>query len=328
MAEALDPAFLLEIPFKDRSAFRFYYDQTSTEHLPLKPEYTWDQFAAAGYAPFQENDDYNLAQFDELAGNLIPNYRERVESIPPMLSTFDGRVAEAIHHQIDIGKAAIINTSHPSLASPILVTRSIVEALGPDIRKQIYIVYGLLPTVFKYELLGSPLSPVSVARSLGNTMLTAAITPSNETVDRNVAEWQVVQRRAFKTLFEEVTAKQSADKQGAIVVVCVTGQRKKAGPVLRPDGKLDYLYGKDLWSVGIQDSLLGPQITSTVWMQADAAPTYVQRASDVHTSNRRTCDLASHGDVTFDYETHTQQTKRMVLRRRERNTGAGILHLG
>jgi hypothetical protein len=141
-------------------------------------------------------------------------------------------------------------------------------------------------------------------------MLTAAKTPSNESTSEAVQSWQQTQRSVFKQVFEEITLPKH--NLGSIVVVCVTGQRYKGGPVLRPDSSLAYLHGRDLWSVGIEDNLLGPEIVSHVWMQVSTEPVSVHKDADVHESNRQTCELASHGNIVFPYEGRLAHTRRLL----------------
>lgn len=301
------------IPFANRQPFAFYYNQATNQNLPIEPEYTWDQFEQNGYAPFLETEQNTLASFDELADKLIPNTRTWHNQTPPMLTAFMGRPIEGILKAVDAGELVFVNSAHPTLASPIPVTRAIIEAAGPQIREKLFVVYGGLPTVFRYNLGGEILSPVGIARSLGNVMLTAAKTPSNETTNASTELWQNTQRAVFKDKLSEL----SLNGAGAIIVLCVTGQRVKKGHVLRPDGHLNYLHGHKMWNVGIHDDLLGPELISPVWLQVDPAPLHVKSDAEVHQSNRRTCELSNHDNVKISYESHFDQTRRVIWPRKE-----------
>jgi hypothetical protein len=331
MAQQVSPQFMYSIPQKDRDAFEFYYNQTAGENLPVTPEYTWDQFEHHGYAPFAETSGNTLQDLDDLGEGLIPNYHERVDTYPAMLDAFKGRPIEGILHHTELGKAALINCAHPTLASPLLVARAIIEASSPDIRERLNIVFGIFPTVFKYDLGGKAVSPVAIARSEGNVLITAARTPSNDTTDESLQKWQKLQRATFKTVMPQKTKPKPAGQLGEIIVLCTTGQRVKKGVVLRPDGDLSYLHGQTTWNVGIHDTLLGPQLKSPVWMQVDPVPMNIREGHkgdlDIHTANRRVCELSGMIGVTYTYESRLTQTLRHGFHTRQ-HSGTNQLHLG
>ena len=227
-----------EVPERDRLPFAYYYGQAPSNALP---EWTLGNFDR-GILPYDSYPGYDLDMVDSLAESLIPNFKKRAYGLPAVLDVVKP-VAENITESLEVG-SLLASSNHPSMVSPIIVARSIIEAMQPtqpDISERIYITYGMLPAVFKYNLSGIEVSPIGIAASLGNVAVTAAISDSN--MQPELREWQSIYRELYKANIAKLLA-----EPGNVVVTALNGQRdisfngglsRNGRRINQPEGGLD-----------------------------------------------------------------------------------------
>lgn len=259
---------LEKLPEEQRLLFAYYHLQAPPNSVP---EWTWGYFdrgiAKYGtYSGFSEEKRMDLDKVDALGQLLIPNFTKRQNGLSPVLDVYKP-LADDMTEKLATG-SLIATANHPSLVTPIIMARSLVEALRPnipDIQKRLTITYGLLPTVFEYDFREfgidgiDTVSPVGIATAIGNTAITAAVSDSN--LQPELKEQQVVVRHLYKANIEYLLS-----TPGNIVVVILNGQRdvsfssfnKRARRINHPEGDLDVFDSRlaNLVNAAIYDTLL------------------------------------------------------------------------
>ncbi len=223
-----------DVPMNDRMAFAYYNLQAPLNSLP---EWTLPYFDR-GILPQGGYGDFDLDKVDLFGGLLVPNYAKRAEGLPPLLDAAKP-LADTIIEGLKTG-SFFVSSNHPTLPTPILLARPIIEAVKdeiPDIQKRIYITYGMLPVMFKFDFGYAELSPAAFAAGLGNVAVTAAVSDSN--MQPHLQGWQSVYRNLYKANISSLLA-----EPGNIVIAALNGQRdvafskfnKKARIIHQPEG--------------------------------------------------------------------------------------------
>lgn len=251
------------VPDEQRLLFAYYNLQAPPNSVP---EWTW-QFFDRGLAKYGTYSDlpgdkrFDVEKVDALGELLIPNFSKRSDGLSPLLDAYKP-LADEMTERLEAG-SLLVTANHPSLVTPILLARSLAEALGPNIpniEDKLTITYGILPTVFEFDFgeLGR-VSPVGIATAIGNTAITAAVSDSN--LQPELKEQQTVFRDLYKANIEYLLS-----TPGNIVVVILNGQRdvafssfnKRARRINHPEGDLDLFDSRFAYLVNaaIYDTLL------------------------------------------------------------------------
>lgn len=267
-----------EVPEESREMFAYYLMQAPEG---ARPEWTWHRFdrGIAPYGSYHSDDtaqNYDLDKVDFYGKLLIPNYEKRTDGITAVLDATKP-LAEDMAEVLERGSLLVVS-NHPTIVTPMLTARSVVEALRkgiPDIQERLYITYGVLPTVFEYNFgeLGT-VSPVGMATAVGNTALTAAVSDSN--IQPTLKKAQEPLRNWYKGNVADLLS-----HPGNIVVVVPNGQRDvrfssfnpKARKIHHPEGDLEVFEqpGAHMVNIAVFDHLLEDpnKIGSPVQMYPD-----------------------------------------------------------
>ncbi|CAN5378660.1 hypothetical protein BH10PAT3_BH10PAT3_6500 [soil metagenome] len=226
-----------EVPERDHVPFAYYYSQAPTN---ATPEWTLDQFDR-GIMARGSYEGYDLDKVDWYGRLLVPNYSEKSGGLSPVLDAAKP-LANSMIEALETG-SILASSNHPTIPSPIVTTRSVIEALKPsipDIQDRIYITYGFLPVTFKYKFGPLEISPVGFATGMANLAITAAISDSN--LHPELQEWQ----SRYRGLYKANVASKLAER-GNIVITALNGQRDvafggkfspKARRINQPEGDL------------------------------------------------------------------------------------------
>lgn len=293
---------------QDIAAFEYLYKQsTAKERVGVVPEFTFDQFTNGvathipGMIPIV--DAVGSVESPPDSGNLfIPNFKNSftVETtrgnefkLPSMLSAFDD-VFETLEEERK--KSLIVMLApHPSMATPYLIARALIEKYGANFAPKINIVIGPRPASFSYQISDMTVSPVGLGRALSTLHLTGPNTESTRNAPPEVQEWIKERARTFKDNISDI-AEPASDGDNDIIIWCASGRTAEKTPVgttkeFRSDN-LEFLASLGhvgILPIGVYDNLLGDNSTpgSPVYMRPD---TIVWRSNNVrniqHLHNR------------------------------------------
>ena len=296
-----------DISASEEAAFRFFYNQTVKEGMPVQPEYAWTQFDN-GVAHFNHQP---TDEFDKIASLLVPNYTiesSEEHDVYPFVP-IEQSLTEGFIRNLDRArqeKSTRVIGIHPTLASPLVYARAIglgyEKYLDTDIRENVYITYGAYPTTMKYDY-GEDyiISPTDLGRTVGNVLLTAPKSDNTKTEDEMVQEWITATRSTFKLRNHDILS-----EPGNIVIVIPSGRRgvkssAKVFPLVHKeflaDGSIDYItdYDNDTFVMGVGDSLLvdANNPSSLVHVAADHIPFNIKSRKDLRDALVRSAMLAS-----------------------------------
>lgn len=242
------------VPEQDQQAWLYFVRAShNRESIGIKPVYTFDQFDngiashTEGFVPLL--DDFVEKGLGETA--LIHNFSseypidtpDQTHILEPVLGAFDGS-KRLVERERAKGPLGLI-VPHSSLATPYVVTRSLLHTLGPELAKKVYIVVGPRPLVMDFEFFNKKtqkiqvISPVGLGRILGNLMMTG---PDTDSVRGNeiLSVWLKDQRRDFWANMDRIMEPQP-NGDNNIVVFCPAGRVAEDNKEFRVDGSFEYL---------------------------------------------------------------------------------------
>ena len=320
-AEALQDFFAENnVPIRDQLPFAYYNLQAPPNSLP---EWTLPYFDR-GVLPQGGYGDFDLEKVDGYGSLLVPNFAKRSHGLAPMLDAAKP-LADTIIEGLKTG-SFLVSSNHPTLPTPILIARSIIEAVGdeiPDIQKRIYITYGMLPVMFKFDFGVAELSPAAFAAGLGNVAVTAVVSDSN--MQPKMKDWQSEYRNFYKANVASWLA-----SAGNIVILALNGQRdvhfssfnKKARMIHQPEGELDAFVqaGAQFVNFAVYDKLLEDpvQIGSPVEIYANPRVRPIT-LEELRSSNKWQKEMlrSTFDGTPYYHEGVSEMAVRLTDRRRE-----------
>ena len=330
-ADPRELAVYQSVPEHDRQAWlTFVRSAHMREAIGIAPVYTFDQFEE-GVATHVEGFISGLDQLvmRGIGGTaLIPNYIEGVKVksgahelvVPPVLDAF--KSSESLLRQNLKNGPVCIVAPHPSLATPYVISRSIVATMGEEFASRIHIVIGPRPTVMQFELFDPTqnkiveISPVQIGRTLGNVALTG---PDTDSARKNeeLEAWLKKLRRNFLSHLAIIMEPQ---QENNVVIYCPAGRIAEDGTEFRVDGSLDYLTSfshASVWPVGVHDTLLQSAETpqSNIYIHPDHVMWWPKKDDEANYLHMRATELARSPFGGLAFESIHQQKMRLMRQR-------------
>lgn len=308
------------VPEDDQLPFAYYNLQAPSNS---RPEWTLPYFKE-GILAYGGYGDFDLDKVDFYGEMLVPNFRRRANGLSPLLDAAKP-LTETIIEGLQTG-SFLVSSNHPTLPTPILKARAIIEAVKdevPDIRQRIYITYGMLPVMFAFDFGVAELSPAAFAAGLGNVMVTAAVSDSN--MRPELQSWQNIYRDWYKANVAHLLS-----QKGNVVVAALNGQRDvafssfspKARMIHQPEGDISTFVqtGAQFINFAVYDRLLEDPMGIASPVEIYANPRVVPITEDeLRNSNkwqkemlRRTFDGSS-----YYHEGVSELAQRIADRKRE-----------
>lgn len=312
------------IPDNDKAAWN-YFTISNRESVNTKPAYTWDEFVE-GYAGHMHG---LIPILDSVVGGdgnnkpLIRNYREPLMEgelvVDPMLGSLEA-IWPKIEKQLESSNVALL-CNHPTLATPYLVARALIDAAGEEIASRIHIILGPYPTVMEFELGGMAIKPVLLGRALSNLILTGPDTDSVRSKgNEELVAWLKIQRRHFWNNLNSLLSEDN--EQNSILIICPAGRRMSGSREYRVDGTYDYLTGHNkngarrlaVLPVGVFDRLLTSQTdpSSYVRIKPDDSLWFPQDDRNALFLHERSCHYATSPLGYVEMETREEQLARLL----------------
>lgn len=319
------------VPEHDRQAWlTFVRSAHMREAIGIAPVYTFDQFEE-GVAPHVEGfieglDDMVRTGIGGVA--LIPNYHNSITiakgahelTLQPVLEAFKGSET-LLRTNLRHGPVCIV-APHPSLATPYVVSRSLIETMGQEFAHRIYIVIGPRPTVMQFELYDPrqkrivEISPMQIGRTLGNVALTG---PDTDSARNNVSleAWLKILRRNFLRQLDSIM---EPTEENNVIIYCPAGRIAEHGTEFRVDGSFDYLLKypqASVWPVGVYDTLLQSAHTpqSTIYINPDNTMWWPKNEDEANYLHMRATELSCSPFGGLQFETQYEQKVRLIGQR-------------
>lgn len=321
---------LRTVPPHHQELVRFFWNRALDDGMDLQPAYGLGNFEN-GIAPYNQdpNSVVGLDYFAEHGGKngtaLIPNffepfYGDKGEYYPAVCGAMD-HVAELIDNARQ-KRAVVMVAPHTSLATPYPLARSLIHALGDEIRKDTVIVVGPYPTVIEISVgqgdHPSVINPIDTGQLLASLLVTG---PKTDSTKNSNAELEGALHMLRRQFWEQYL---KAVQEKKIIIVESAGRRaRKNGdnPVtfteFRSDDAMAYLINSqgidiDVLPVGVYDQLLvDPRSPSSpVYIHPDTQlwrPMNKRQATEIH---ERACMLASNPAAKIKLEALRDQAMR------------------
>jgi hypothetical protein len=342
-SDAREMQIFSSIPEGDQQAWlHFVHSSHEKEKMGIGPAHTFDQFenglapAFVGTLPVFDTLVKTGLGDSPLATNFeepeVIKYKGEDFKIEPALDSFKP-IRGLLEYEMERGPLAIV-APHASLATPYAIGRCLLETIGHDKAKNVYIVVGPRPTVMQFEHFNQEtgeivvIRPIDMGRAIANILLTG---PNTDSTRNNPAfsEWLSELKVKFKTNLDEII--EAKDGENPIIIYCPAGrvaEEKKVGHIreFRVDGKFDYLTkypNLRVLPVGAYDRLLvNPERPSSiVFINPDKNAWPIKNEAEAQWVHERSVHLSQSPVGGLEMERVSAQSMRLARQRVRKSFG-------